>query len=147
MAKMNKTYMVKCQFLWVPMISNENQDIPKDQLKDYELPAADSHEMYRILASDYDNQQNDKQLYPGRCTDAELQKVPPFAIFTSEFCFIRKDAHKLAERGKKLGKLLDISDIPGAMHGQTGEPCESDANKLFHKDQCTAFDLWVRDKK
>jgi len=50
--------------------------------------------------------------------------MPPFAIFTSEFCDIRDDAVALAERGKKNGKLLDISDAAGAAHCLEGEPMD-----------------------
>jgi len=46
-----------------------------------------------------------------------LKKVPPFAIWTSEFDFLRRDNLKMAARGKAAGKLLDISDMPGSVHG------------------------------
>jgi len=42
--------------------------------------------------------------------------LPPFAIFTSEFDFLKRDCLALAARGKKAGKLLDMSMIPGAGH-------------------------------
>jgi len=57
-------------------------------------------------------------------SDELLNKMPPFAIFTSEFCDIRDDAVALAERGKKNGKLLDISDAAGAAHCLEGEPMD-----------------------
>jgi len=53
--------------------------------------------------------------------------VPPFAIWTSEFDFLKRDNLKLAERGKKVGKLLDISNIPGVAHALMGCSMTSDA--------------------
>ena len=50
-------------------------------------------------------------------TDDEMKKLPPFAIWTSEFDFYRRDNRKLAKRGKACGKLLDICDMPGVSHG------------------------------
>jgi len=60
--------------------------------------------------------------------------LPPFAIFTSEFDFLRRDCLALAARGKEVGKLLDISDIPGAAHALMMEGPESDATKQFNAD-------------
>jgi len=62
-------------------------------------------------------------------SDEQLKKCPSFAIFTSEFDFLRRDCLALAARGKTLGKLLDMSDIPGAAHGLMNEGPESDAVK------------------
>jgi len=71
---------------------------------------------------------------PGRMSDALLKKVPPFAIFTSEFDFLRRDCLALAARGKKVGKLLDMSDIPGSAHALMAEGPETDAVKNFNAD-------------
>ena len=76
--------------------------------------------------------------------DDMLKKLPPFAVFVSEFDFLAKDGRVFAERGKKVGKLLDISDLPSAGHGLEGEPNDSETMKLFWADQCLGFDLWVR---
>ena len=73
--------------------------------------------MYKMLATDYEGQKNDADLYPGKISDEILKKVPPFAVWTSEFDEYRRDSVKLAERGKACGKLLDLSDMPGVMHG------------------------------
>jgi len=77
-------------------------------------------------------------------SDAMLMKLPLFAVFVAEFDFLAKDGRAFAARGKKLGKLLDISDIPCAGHGMEGEPNEGESMKLFWADQCLGFDKWVR---
>jgi len=56
-------------------------------------------------------------LYPGRITDEFMKKIPPFAVWTSEFDGMRRDNLKIAERGKAVGKLLDLSNMPGVLHG------------------------------
>jgi len=55
--------------------------------------------------------------------------LPPFAIFTSEFDFLKRDCLALAARGKKAGKLLDMSIIPGACHALMMENAVSEPTK------------------
>lgn len=84
-------------------------------------------------------------MYPGRISDAFLKTVPPFVIWTSEFDFYRRDNLKMAERGKKVGKLLDISDMPGVMHGYQCDNFDTDQEtKWCLEEERMAFDLWVR---
>ena len=59
-------------------------------------------------ATDYDAQQNDDQLYPGRTTDDILKKYPPTVIWTSEFDTYRRDNETFANRLKKFGKLAEL---------------------------------------
>jgi len=103
--------------------------------------------LYGLLATDFDNQQNDSDLYPGRITNEFMKKIPPFAIWTSEFDFYRRDNRKLAERGKVCGKLLDISDMPGVMHGWMMTNYDEKETKWFFEEEKMAFDLWVRNSK
>jgi len=56
--------------------------------------------------------------------------LPPFAIFTSEFDFLKRDSLALADRGRKVGKLLDMSIVPGAGHANMNEnPVSSEPTK------------------
>lgn len=82
-------------------------------------------QMFKLLATDFVNQQLDDQLYPGKCSNMLLMKMPPFAIFVSEFDFLAKDGRALAKRGEKFRKLLDISDLPSAGHGLEGETSDN----------------------
>jgi len=84
-------------------------------------------------------------LYPGRISDEFLKTVPPFAIWTSEFDFFRRDNLKMAARGKAAGKLLDISDMPNVMHGYQCDNYGKDKEtKWFYEEERMAFDKWVR---
>lgn len=116
LAKKGKAHLVKANFVLTGMLMDETQHTPKEELAPYE-DAAQLTSIYKLLATDFDNQQNDDQLYPGRLSESLLKKVPPFAVWTSEFDFYLRDNKKIAEMGKKHGKLLDISIMPGVVHG------------------------------
>lgn len=73
-----------------------------------------------MLASDYANQANDDQLYPGNASDAIVKQLPPTCVFTSEFDFLMRDSKKMADRLKKFGKLIDIFVMPGCSHACMG---------------------------
>lgn len=70
--------------------------------------------------------------------------MPPFAIFTAELDFLNKDNVLFAERGKKLNKLLDISDMPGSTHGYMHFAITSKQVQWFNEDEKLAMDLWVK---
>ena len=71
-------------------------------------------------------------------------KVPPTCVWTSEFDFYKKDNIKYAERLKKNGRLLDLSNMPGMTHGYQLSHFNSDENKWFWEEEKMAFDAWVR---
>ena len=100
------------------MVSNETakERCTAEDIKPYEMGLDGTSAMFRLLGTDYDNQLDDQQLFPGRMPDEQLRKLPPFVIFTSEFDFLRRDCLALAAKGKRIGKLLDMSDIPEAGH-------------------------------
>ena len=85
--------------------------------------------LYKILATNYEKQQQDSSLYPGRMSDVELKEIIPFVIWTSEFDMYRRDCNDLAKRGRKFDKLLDISDMPGVNHGYQMMNFDSTATK------------------
>lgn len=53
-----------------------------------------------MLSTDYENQQMDSNVFPGRMSDEELKNIIPFCIWTSEFDMYRRDCLDLANRGK-----------------------------------------------
>ena len=104
------------------------------------------NDIYQLLGRDFVSEQSNDQLFPGRCSDDLLSKVPPFAIWTSEFDYLQRDNLRLAERGKRVGRLLDISMMPGVYHGYMNQPDNVNAIIAFKEEQKQAFDLWVREK-
>ena len=73
--------------------------------------------MYKLHATDFDNQKNDELLYPGKASDNILKQYPQTVIWTSEFDMYRRDNEKFGQRLKSHGKLAEISKMPGVMHG------------------------------
>ena len=95
--------------------------------------------VYKLHATDYDNQQNDDQLFPGRTTDDILKLYPPTVVWTSEFDFLRRDNEIFAERLKKAGKLAEFGMMPGVTHGYHGQNMTSQENIWFHEEEKLAF--------
>lgn len=147
LAKTGDAQLVKANFVHTGMLSDETQNIPKDKLNEMEAQAPSLTSIYKLLATDFENQQNDTNLYPGKITDEFMKTVPPFAVWTSEFDFYRKDNLKIAERGKACGKLLDVSDMPGVTHGYQCTNYGEQEVKWFLEEEKMAFDLWVRNPK
>ena len=96
---------------------------------------------YKLLATDFDKQQKDDQLFPGRASDKIMSHYPPTVIWTSEFDFLRRDNEKLAERLKGLGRLAAFSQCPGTIHDyhQLGNPEEVPEIKRFYAEEIEAF--------
>lgn len=124
MVKANAPELMKVKGLLINagMLSNETSRIPEAELTEHETGGPLRYDlmntsMYKLHATDFENQKNDCQLYPGLVPDKLLCKFPPVAIYTSEFDFYLRDNKKFAERCKAQGKLFDISIMDGTIHG------------------------------
>ena len=77
------------------MLSDETQNIPEEELEEYERDwgqhARILTSVYKLHATNFENQANDDQLYPGKAADAILKDYPPTVIWTSEFDMYRRD--------------------------------------------------------
>lgn len=123
--------------------------MPQEKLEKYDTDYMGEPEVttsyFKLLATDWDNQQNDDQLFPGRVSDEILKKYPPTVVWTSEFDFLRRDNEIFADRLKALGKLVDISKMPGTVHcyHQMGSPEDCQEIKWFCEEEKLAFDKLV----
>lgn len=97
-----------------------------------------------MLATDYDNQQQDSAVFPGRMSDAELRSIIPFVVWTSEFDMYRRDSVGFAMRGKACGKLLELGNMPGLNHGYQMTNFDSAETKEFYVQEALAFNAFVR---
>lgn len=96
---------------------------------------------FRMMATNYDKQQKDSNLYPLRA--ANYRSMPPSVIFTSEFDYNRREAILLKDKLEQGGKLLDFSDIPGV--GQMYHyDCNLPQSFWFFKDIESAFEKFVK---
>lgn len=110
--------MVKTMLLVSPMVSEVLQNTKFSNLEKWEKKYHTAiYNGYELLHSDVWEGQFDKNIYPGRATDAVFKQLPPAIICTSEFDCLRRDSYKLKEQLQKLGKLLDFVDMPGVHHG------------------------------
>lgn len=121
MAKAGDISKVKALFIHTGMLSNETAHFKREELTEYERDWGNQDlvmtSIYKLHATDFDKQINDDQLYPGKASDELLMMYPPTCIWTSEFDFLRRDNELFANRLRKVGKLVDISLMPGTMHG------------------------------
>ena len=99
--------------------------------------------LFKLHATDFDNQQKDDQLFPGRTSDEILKKYPPTVVFTSEFDFIRRDNEAFAERLRKVGKLAEVSVMPGALHCYQHHDLTSNQTIWFLEEEKQAFKTLV----
>lgn len=90
--------MAKALFLNCPMLSDELDHAPVADLRDWERDYLNTWtNAFKLLASDYENQQNDPLLFPGRMSLEEAKKLPPVVLQSAEFCFVRRDFEAFKE--------------------------------------------------
>ena len=95
LVKSGKMHRVKAVFIHTGMLSDETQNVPESELEVYERDwgqhARILTSVYKLHATDFDNQKTDDQLYPGKASDQILREYPPTVIWTSEFDMYRRD--------------------------------------------------------
>lgn len=64
----DEAHLIKALFLWCPQLSDEINDIPKNQLNDFELKflCADKVASHDLLVDDPSKERNNPYLFPGR---------------------------------------------------------------------------------
>ena len=102
-------------------------------------PARTLLAIYKLHATDFENQQNDDQLFPGKAPDDILKRYPQTVIWTSEYDFLRRDNETFAKRLKKLGKLAALGEMPGVGHGYQAFSFNEPENKEFYEQEKLAF--------
>lgn len=144
LAKENKSHYVKACMVQTGMLSNQIDLVPESELNEMEMGCkAINTFTYEILSKDYKAEINDDQLMPGKASDAILAKLPPCAVFTSEFDILLRDNLVFAERLRKVGKLLALSNMPGVTHGYWVNNYDKDETKWFYEDEKKVFDTYV----
>ena len=147
LVKANDVGKIKAVFMHTGMLSDETQNMPEDKLEVWDNKYGSTPVMmtaaYKLHATDFENQKNDDQLYPGRASDDILKKYPPTVIWTGEFDFLRRDNEAFGERLKKFGKLAAFSNMPGVFHGYHGANFDSNETKWFFEEEKLAFKTLV----
>lgn len=126
------------------MLSHETDRVPLSDLNFLEkVGHQDIKACYRMLATDYDNQKHDPELYPGLMPDEQLVKLPPTIVWTSEFDMLRRDAVAFINRMKDTGApLLDQQSMAGGEHGYENAEA-GELRDIFFKTLCKAWQVYV----
>ena len=119
LASEGRSHLVKAMFIYSGMLSDETSKLEDSQMSNpfevWMAPYLTS--IYKLHAKDFQKQQSDPFLYPGRVNDVILEKLPMTAVWTSEFDFYRRDNETYAKRLQSVARLIDISVMPGMSHG------------------------------
>lgn len=147
MAKNDETNLIKNMWLMCPMLSNETANVPFEQLNFSEkVGFGDMQNLYKMLATDWDKQQSDFHLLPGRMPAEMLKKLPPTIVFTSEFDMIRRDAVKFISRMEEAGNpCIDWLSVAGGAHGYENFE-KGPLRELFHKALVAAWKKYVTEQ-
>lgn len=148
MVKAGDVSKVKGLLLYTPMILDEAAETPKEELHEWETGWGNHPDvttsMFKMQATDFLKQKDDDQLYPGKASDDILRQYPPTFVWTQEFDVFRRCSEKAAARLKNVGRLIDISIMPGCQHGCMGLPLDSQELKWEFEESKLVFDALVR---
>jgi acetyl esterase len=73
--------------------------------------------IYDCMAENLADQMKDPNIFPIHMGDSVAAKMPPTAIYTSEFDCYMRDQESLAGLLQRGGNLTDFTILPGASHG------------------------------
>ena len=143
LVKAGQSHRLRALFVHTAMLSHEVGKLPEEKLEPHEntmgAPAQTMLAIYKLHATDFENQSNDDQLYPGKASDDILKKYPPTVIWTSEFDFLRRDNETFAKRLDKVGKLAALGEMPGVGHGYQAFSFKEPENIEFYEQEKLAF--------
>ena len=99
------------------MLGRNLEDTPKEQVPKWERPFIWSMQ-WHLLVDDFEtmDKNRDPILYPFHISDEEAKLLPQTALFTSEFCYLRRDTHMIIPKLKQAGVYEDHADYAGSAH-------------------------------
>ena len=135
MAQKNDTDLVKLAIPGVAMISDNCFSDPAAMTREEREYAYLMRRNWRCIADDIDKQWNDPLLFPAKASDETIAKMPPTMIWEMEFDMFITENSRMANRMRRLGRLLEFRVQPGMNHGGARLP------------DGEGFPLYVRDYK
>ena len=78
--------------------------------------------VWRLIATDFEQQKNSPLLFPGKSSDQVLENMPPTIIWEAEYDIFKTEASRLANKLKSTGRLLEFVVFPGQRHGSWMNP-------------------------
>lgn len=109
--------LVKRLILASPMLGRNLEDTPKEEVPSWEKSYIWSIP-FNLLVDDFEKMDanRDPILYPFNISDEEAKLLPKTVLFTSEFCWLRRDTHLIIPKLKKAGVYEDHGDYAGSAH-------------------------------
>ena len=100
------------------MLGRNLEDEPEHLVPAWEKPYVNCLP-FDLLVDDFEtmNANRDPILFPFEISEEEAKLLPKTVLFTSEFCWLRRDTHRLIPKLKKAGVYLDHGDYAGSAHG------------------------------
>jgi len=121
MAQKNDTGMCKMMISEIGFFPSHVVFTPKKDLEMDEEKAGVGkfdHTLKAMAGDDFKSFKDDKNpmLFPDYAEDKVLEKYPPVAFFSPEFCFFHTATKTFSDRLDKVGKLLEFRLIRGLGH-------------------------------
>ena len=134
MARAGESPLIKMLSLHDPLISGLQLDVPESELTEVEAThkRAKYEYTFQLNAHDWEKQyaEKDPMLFPGRMSDEDVAKLPMTIVSTGEFDKFGRDAIAFADRLKKAGRLLELSNMGGAV-ADYEQNWDTEPSKLF----------------
>ena len=124
LAQKNEGHLIKLAMPGIPMIDDYEFGDPKSMTTEERGNVFAMKKVWECIATDLDAQRKngDPLLFPAKASDELLAKFPPTIIWEHEFDFFITQAIRMAMRLRRVGRLLELYILPGAMHDSTIEP-------------------------
>jgi acetyl esterase/lipase len=117
LAEHGETDMVKLAIPCVPMVDDYCFSDPLCMTVEERKSHLTMRKIWKdLVAEDYEKQKTSPYLFPGKASEEILEKFPPTIIMEVEFDLHITEATRLANRLRRVGRLLEYCVIPGATH-------------------------------
>ena len=127
------------------MLGRNLEDEPEHLVPSWEKPYVNSLP-FDLLVDDFEtmNKNRDPILYPFDISEEEAKLLPQTVLFTSEFCWLRRDTHRIIPKLKRAGVYLDHADYAGSAHASFMVFTFDPNHKLYNKDMQLVFKKYVQ---
>ena len=126
------------------MLGRNLEDEPEHLVPSWEKSYVGSLPIH-LLVDDYEtmNANRDPILLPFEISDEEAKLLPKTVLFTSEFCWLRRDTHRIIPKLKKAGVYQDHGDYAGSAHASFMTFNLDPNYKLYNQDMQKVFKHFV----
>ena len=117
LAHLDQSHLVKLAIPSQPMVDDYSFGDPLSMTIEERMDHLERRKAYQLIASDLNSQKTCPIMFPGKASDEILSKFPPTVLDSREFDMFVTETSRLANRLRRVGRLLELVVIPGAVHG------------------------------